>query len=72
MMTDAEISYPASSGGQMTLRKMHVAAQRRLRDVVNPRVRLFVASFLLLYFELVMIRWIPGHVRCLPISPISS
>jgi SAM-dependent methyltransferase len=33
--------------------------------VVNPRVRLFVASFLLLYFELVMIRWIPGHVRVL-------
>jgi hypothetical protein len=33
--------------------------------VANPRVRLFVASFLLLYFELVMIRWIPGHVRVL-------
>jgi hypothetical protein len=36
-----------------------------LRDVVNPRARLFVASFLLLYFELVMIRWLPGHVRVL-------
>ena len=36
-----------------------------VQHVSNPRVRLFVASFLLLYFELVMIRWIPGHVRVL-------
>jgi SAM-dependent methyltransferase len=33
--------------------------------VNERRTRLFIASFLLLYFELVLIRWIPGHVRVL-------
>jgi SAM-dependent methyltransferase len=31
----------------------------------HRRLQLFLASFLLLYFELAMIRWIPGHVRVL-------
>jgi SAM-dependent methyltransferase len=33
--------------------------------MIERRARLFVASFLLLYFELVLIRWVPGHVRVL-------
>ena len=33
--------------------------------MASARVRLFTASFLLLYFELVMSRWVPGHDRVL-------
>src|SRR5947199_7920118 len=33
--------------------------------MLGRRWVLFVASFLMLYFELVLIRWVPGHVRVL-------
>lgn len=33
--------------------------------MTNARWRLFLASFLMLYFELAMIRWVPGQVRVL-------
>ena len=37
----------------------------RDRGMLSQRGVLFLASFLTLYFELVLIRWVPGHVRVL-------
>src|SRR5260370_35290196 len=33
--------------------------------VTNPRVRIFLLSFAMLFFELLCIRWIPSYVRFL-------
>src|SRR5881398_1815695 len=33
--------------------------------ITNPRVRIFLLSFAMLFFELLCIRWIPSYVRFL-------
>ncbi len=37
----------------------------RMRFVADPRARVFLTSFALLFFELLCIRWIPSYVRYL-------
>src|SRR5438270_12571774 len=33
--------------------------------ITNPRIRIFLLSFAMLFFELLCIRWIPSYVRYL-------
>src|SRR5919205_337866 len=33
--------------------------------ITNPRIRIFLLSFAMLFFELLCIRWIPSYVRFL-------
>src|SRR5712692_10114059 len=41
------------------------SAAPRTPFITNPRVRIFLLSFAMLFFELLCIRWIPSYVRFL-------
>src|SRR2546422_10994335 len=47
------------------LRSLLLSDAPKTLFVTNPRVRIFLLSFAMLFFELLCIRWIPSYVRFL-------
>src|SRR5207247_4254215 len=47
------------------LRSLLLSETPKTLFVTNPRVRIFLLSFAMLFFELLCIRWIPSYVRFL-------
>src|SRR5207245_2301568 len=47
------------------LRSLLLSDTPKTLFITNPRVRIFLLSFAMLFFELLCIRWIPSYVRFL-------
>ncbi len=55
----------SSRGSFAWLRSLLSADAPRTLFIVNPRVRIFLLSFAMLFFELLCIRWLPSYIRFL-------
>ncbi|TMD58977.1 MAG: hypothetical protein E6I91_21110 [Chloroflexi bacterium] len=62
----AQLATHVSSNRIFTwLRSLLLSDTPKTLFINNPRVRIFLLSFAMLFFELLCIRWIPSYVRFL-------
>ncbi|MDQ6645560.1 MAG: hypothetical protein M3Y76_14045, partial [Chloroflexota bacterium] len=59
------VTQVSSNRNLVWLRSLLRSNKSKTLFITNPRVRIFLLAFAMLFFELLCIRWIPSYVRFL-------